>query len=104
MAHPIRGEVWLVDLGLAAKVRPCLVLSIPYEEENRSLVTAIAHTTSPRSSRFEVSVKAGFLRPGVFDAQNIVTIPRAKLLRKLGNLKPSQMAAVEVPVRLWLGL
>ena len=82
MAHPTRGEVFLVDLGLAAKVRPCLVLSIPYEDEDRSLVTAIAHTTSPRSSRFEVSVKAGFLRSGVFDAQNIVTIPRAKLLRK----------------------
>ena len=104
MAHPNRGEVWLVDLGLAAKVRPCLVLSIPYEEDDRSLVTAIAHTTIPRSSRFEVSVKTGFLRSGVFDAQNIVTIPRAKLLRKLGNLNPAQMAAVETAVRLWLGL
>jgi mRNA interferase MazF len=104
MAHPNRGEVWLVDLGLAAKVRPCLVLSIPYEEEDRSLVTAISPTTSPRPSRFEVIVKTGFLRSGVFDAQNIVTMPRARLLRKLGNLKPSQMAAVETVVRLWLGL
>ena len=24
-----RGEVWLVDLGMVAKVRPCLVISIP---------------------------------------------------------------------------
>ena len=24
-----RGEVWLVDLGMAAKVRPALVISIP---------------------------------------------------------------------------
>jgi mRNA interferase MazF len=104
VTHPNRGEVWLVDLGLAAKVRPCLVLSIPYEELDRSLVTAIAHTTSPRSSRFEVSLKTRFLRPGVFDAQNIVTIPRAKLLRKLGSLTSSQMAAIETAVRLWLGL
>jgi mRNA interferase MazF len=104
MVHPNRGEVWQVDLGLAAKVRPCLILSIPYEEEERSLVTVMAHTTSPRSSRFEVNVKANFLRPGVFDAQNILTIPRAKLLRKLGVLAPSQMAAVETAVRLWLGL
>ncbi len=28
MANPNRGEVWLVDLGYAAKVRPCLVFSI----------------------------------------------------------------------------
>jgi mRNA interferase MazF len=104
MAHPNRGEVWLVDLGLAAKVRPCLVLSIPVEEQDRSLVTVIPHTTSPRSSRFEVSVKAGFLRLGVFDAQNIVTIPRAKLLKKLGSLPSFQVAAVEASVRLWLSL
>jgi mRNA interferase MazF len=58
------------------------VLSVPYEEEDRSLVTSIAHTTSPRLSRFEVSVKTRFLRSGAFDAQNMVTIPRAKLLRK----------------------
>ena len=23
-----RGEIWLMDLGMAAKVRPCLVLSV----------------------------------------------------------------------------
>jgi mRNA interferase MazF len=51
-----------------------------------------------------VSVKTGFLRSGVFDAQNIVTIPRGKPLRKLGKLNPSQIADVETAVRLWLGL
>lgn len=104
MTHPNRGEVWLVDLGLAVKVRPCLVLSIHFEEQDRSLVTVIPHTTSPRSSRFEVNVKAGFLRPGVFDTQSIVTIPRAKLLKKLGNLPSFQLAAVEASVRFWLSL
>jgi len=29
MAKPKRGEVWLVDMGYAAKVRPALVLSGP---------------------------------------------------------------------------
>lgn len=29
MSAPERGEVWLVDLGMAAQVRPCLVLSVP---------------------------------------------------------------------------
>jgi mRNA interferase MazF len=28
MSSPARGEVWLVDLGYVAKVRPCLVISI----------------------------------------------------------------------------
>jgi mRNA interferase MazF len=104
MANPNRGEVWVVDLGLAAKVRPSLVLSIPYQDEDRALVTVIPHTTSPRNSRFEVNIKARFLRPGVFDAQSLVTIPRPKLMRKLGALSPEQLAAVEKATRLWLGL
>jgi len=67
MPDPQRGEVWLVDLGLAAKVRPCFVLSIPVAEQDRALVTCVAHTTSPRGSRFEVAVQTRFLRSGVFD-------------------------------------
>ena len=104
MPNPQRGEVWLVDLGLAAKVRPCLVLSIPAKDEDRALVTVLAHTTSPRGSRFEVEIKANFLRTGVFDAQNLVTIPQAKLIRKLGVLSESQLASIEKAVRTWLSL
>ncbi len=55
MSSPTRGEVWLVDLGYAAKVRPCLVVSIPVLVQDRALATLVPHTTSPRGSRFEVS-------------------------------------------------
>ncbi len=104
MPDPARGEVWLVDLGYAAKVRPCLVISIPALDEDRALATLVPNTTSARGSRFEVEVKVKYLRPGVFDAQNLVTIPHAKLIRKLGTLLPAQMSAVEDRVRFWLGL
>jgi mRNA interferase MazF len=104
MPETQRGEVWLVDLGLAVKVIPCLVLSVPVDEQDRALVAAVAHTTSPGGSRFEVAITRRFLRPGVFDAQNLVTIPHAKLLRKLGILSPTQLAAVEAVVREWLDL
>jgi mRNA interferase MazF len=101
---PIRGEVWLVDLGMAAKTRPCLVLSIPVADVDRALVTLVPHTTSPRGSRFESPTGARFLRVGVFDAQNLVTIPTVKLIRKLGNLPIVDFSAVENAVRSWLGL
>lgn len=104
MASPERGEVWLVDLGFAAKVRPCLVLSVPAAPQDRALATVIAHTTSPRQSRFEVSVPARFLKPGVFDAQNLVTVPLAKLIRKIESLPTDQLSLVEGAVRRWLGL
>ena len=104
MSDPSRGEVWLVDLGYVAKVRPCLVLSIPVEDQDRALVTVLAHTTSPRNSRFEVQSSVRYLKAGVFDAQNIVTVSKAKLIRKLGTLPTVQLAAVEQAVRSWLGL
>ncbi len=104
MTSPRRGEVWLVDLGMAAKVRPALVISVPANDVDRALVTLVPHTTSPRQSRFEVSVSVPFLRAGAFDAQNLVTIPHAKLVRPLGKLGAAQLSSVEQGVCLWLGL
>jgi mRNA interferase MazF len=104
MSKHSRGEVWLVDLGLVAKVRPCLVISIPALEQDRALITLVPHTTSARGSRFEVDAKVKFLRRGVFDVQNLVTIPEAKLMRKLGALSPTQISLVENILRFWLGL
>ena len=94
----------MVDLGMAAKVRPALVMSVPAEDRDRALVTLVPHTTSPRQSRFEAAVSVAFLRAGVFDAQNLVTIPHAKLVRQLGKLSGGQLASVERAVSLWLGL
>jgi mRNA interferase MazF len=39
MSKSDRGEVWLVDLGYVAKVRPCLVVGIPALIQDRALVT-----------------------------------------------------------------
>ena len=103
MSKANRGEVWIVDLGLAAKVRPALVLSVPASDQERSLVTVVAHTTSARGGRFEVAVRALFLKAGVFNAQNLVTIPDARLIRRIGTLRPEDLASVENAVRAWLG-
>jgi mRNA interferase MazF len=104
MNAPSRGEVWLVDLGLAAKVRPALVLSVPAGDADRALVTLVPHTTALRGSQFEVPLSVRFLRPGGFDAQSLVTIPLAKLIRRLGKITPQQLAEVEARVCAWLGL
>ena len=102
---PARADVWLVDLGMVAKVRPCLVLSIAADDRNdRVLTTLVPHTTSTRSSRFEIYSNVRFLRQGAFDTQNIVTIPSVKLIRRLGTLPSDQMRQVEDAVRRWLGL
>jgi mRNA interferase MazF len=96
---PDRGEIWLADLGIAAKVRPCLVLSVPPEPQDRVLVTLVPHTTSVQGTRFEVAVPKRFLKAGAFDAQGVVTVARAGLLRRLGKLQASELGTVEAAVK-----
>ena len=99
-----RGEIWLIDLGLAQKIRPAVVLSVAVLDHERALVTYVPRTTSIRKTRFEVThTAAGFL-PGVFDAQSLGTVPTVKLERRIGVLDPRTLALVEESVLKWLGI
>jgi mRNA interferase MazF len=80
------------------------VLSVPPSDTERALVTLVPHTTSLRGSRFEVETKVAFLKPGAFDAQGLVTVPFARLVRPIGQLKPQDLAGVERAVLAWLGM
>jgi mRNA interferase MazF len=100
---PRRGEVWLFDLGMVAKIRPALVISVPYGDDDRALVTIVPHTTSLRSSRYEVQVNVGFLKSGAFLVQNIATYPNVRAIRKLGTLRPEQFDSVFASLLQWLG-
>jgi mRNA interferase MazF len=96
--------VWLTDLGMAAKTRPCLVLSTAPGPADRVLFALVPHTTSVQGTNFEVAVPKPFLLAGAFDAQGLVTVPRPRLLRRLGVLTPAELVPVEGAVRAWLGL
>jgi mRNA interferase MazF len=90
-----RGEIWLVDLGMVAKTRPVLLLSVPYNDVERAVVSFVPRTTALRGTRFEVPhVSRGFA-PGGFDAQGVTTIPSAHLIRRLGVIDSSTLAQVE---------
>ena len=101
--RPVRGEVWLFDLGMAAKVRPVLVVSAPYGDADRALVTVVPHTTNLRGSPFEISVSAPFLRPGAFLVQGISTYPTVSAIRRLGVLRAEQFQLVLAGLLRWLG-
>jgi mRNA interferase MazF len=89
---------------MAAKVRPCLVISTQIKDSDRALITLVPHTTSTRETSFEAPVPAQFLKTGAFDAQGLVTVPVNRAIRLLGKLKPDQMRGVEVAVCRWLEL
>jgi len=51
MAALNRGEVWVIDFGMAAKVRPALLLTGSPADDELDLVTVLLHTTALRGNR-----------------------------------------------------
>jgi mRNA interferase MazF len=101
--NPARGEVWLFDLGVEGKVRPALVVSVPFGDSDRALVTIVPNTTSLRRSQFEIVVRTTFLKPGAFLVQNVATYPNIRAIRKLGKLQRDQFDLVFFGLLRWLG-
>jgi mRNA interferase MazF len=96
--------VWQVDFGITQKVRPALVISIPYADQDRALIGVIPHSTAVRGSRFEVSVPTRFLAEGAFLVQGIQAVPPKYFLRRLGVLNPEQLRRVEQVLLFWQGI
>jgi len=104
MKIPRRGEVWLADLGMIAKVRPVLVLNVPFGELDYALFHVVPHTTAVRNSQFEVSVNVPWLAVGVFNIQGSLSVPKSNLLRVLGTLNTQQLEPIEKSFCRWLQL
>jgi mRNA interferase MazF len=99
-----RGEVWLVDLGMAAKARPAVVFSIPFLDNERALYAIVPHTTAVRGGRFEVGVDVPWLQQGAFDLQGLRHIPGSVFIRRLGSPSPPQMDQITAATKIWLGI
>jgi mRNA-degrading endonuclease toxin of MazEF toxin-antitoxin module len=54
-AKPV--EVWWVDLGMAAKARPRLILALPPKPNELDIFTVVAHTTSCRGNSSVMRIK-----------------------------------------------
>ena len=101
MKSTLPGEIWRVDFGLAAKVRPALVLSDYPRDEELALLVVIPHTTAVRGNRWELAVPKPFLRPGAFHLQQIQPISLARFDARMGALTLEEFKRVkEILVRL----
>jgi mRNA interferase MazF len=104
MAQPKRGDVWIVDLGLAAKVRPCLLLTDFPTDDELALVTVVPHTTAIRGNKWEHVCEKNFLQRGAFHLQQVQSGSIAKLVRRLGGLGDDEMARIAEALRRRLAL
>ncbi len=104
MPTPRRGEIWQADLGMVAKVRPVLILNVPFQVNERAVYAVVPHTTATRGGRFEIEVAVPGLSSGAFDVQGLRNIPAAHLILRLGALSPGQLIPIEASLRVWLGI
>ncbi len=97
---PKPGEVWLADLGLAAKTRPVIIVSRVDPDSPRALVLYVPLTTQNRNSRYEVILpRLPFLdRDSVANVQGLGSIPTVRLERRLGALPSQGFQALKAPL------
>jgi len=98
------GEIWMTDFGMAAKVRPALVLTGEPATDELDLVTVLLHTTALRGNRWEFNIPKAFLKPGAFHLQQIQTVSTVKLERRLGALTADELKRVRQAVGNRLGI
>lgn len=101
---PKRGEVWWADLGIAAKIRPVVVVSVAYSYGDYALITVVPHTTSPRGAAFEVDLTIPQLKHGAFNLQGILSVPPRVFERRVATLTSDQMARLEHGIKAWFGV
>jgi mRNA interferase MazF len=93
LMNPQPGEIWLADLGLAAKTRPVIIVSRHDPDPPRSLVLYVPLTTQRRNSPYEVPLpRLPFLdRESVANVQGLGSLPTVRLERRIGRLSTEVM-------------
>lgn len=95
--NPRPGEIWLADLGLAAKTRPVVIVSREDPDPPRSLVLYVPLTTQRRDSPYEVPLpRLPFLdRESVANVQGLGSLPTLRLERRIGRLSTEVMGRIK---------
>ena len=98
---PKPGEVWFAELGMVEKSRPVLVLAFPDRDDARTLAVVAPLTSQIRGMRGEVDLgKPRWLpKPSAVNVQGLARFDRRKLSRRMGELRPAQMAEVKAALR-----
>lgn len=102
--HP--GEVWLADLGLAAKTRPVVIVSRHDPDAPRALVLYVPLTSQNRASRYEVELpRLQFLKSeSVANVQGIGSLPAKRLERKLGEVPDDVLRKIQQALKFTLDM
>lgn len=104
-----RGEVWWINFdpsvgGEIKKERPAVIVSNNAANRNLNRVQVVPLTSN--TSRIYPSEALVTLqgRPSKAMADQLTTVSKKRMRKKAGDLTPEEIAAVELAVRVQLGL
>ncbi|MDB6023479.1 MAG: hypothetical protein JWQ04_3336 [Pedosphaera sp.] len=101
-----RGDIHLVDLGMTAKSRTCVIVSIPKADSQRNMSVIAPLTSQPRGGECEVE----FPRPAWLHDASVINliglggVDNAKIGRFIGQIGPETMDKVSDGLARMLGL
>jgi mRNA interferase MazF len=105
--NPKPGDIYLIDLGMAGKVRPAVVLSREDPDSPRAICIFAPITSENRGSRYEVFIG----KPKLFrepeswvNVQALFSIGQERIGRALGRIAPEQLSAIKQAIHYALDL
>ena len=94
---PRHGEIWLADMGMAAKTRPAVVLMADNLNAPRSLIIHVPITRQNRGSELEVRLgHLPFLETdSVANVQAIGSLPSVRFEKRLGIVPETELKKIK---------
>jgi mRNA interferase MazF len=101
-----RGEVWWADLPQPVGRRPILILtrSAAIAKRNQVIVAQITRTVHQVASEVALSHADGMPRASVVNCDVLLTVPKARLVRRVTTLSAAKMDEVHQAIRFALEL
>ena len=101
-----RGDVVIVDLGMMAKTRPCVVVSVRQPDKERNMSVVVPMTTEIRGGECEVAFpKPAWLnQESVVNVLGIAGVDNAKIIRRIAPFPKAVFSEVMDVAAQMLGL
>ena len=106
MTNFSRGDVVVVDLGMTAKTRPCVVVSIGQPDHQRNMSVVVPMTTEIRGGECEIRfpTPAWLRQESVVNVLGIAGVDNVKIERRLAAFPADKMLEIESVLKRVLGL
>jgi mRNA interferase MazF len=103
---PKPGEVYLVDLGIAGKVRPVVIVTREDSNAPRAISVVVPLTKENRGSQYEVPMpRVPWLKHQAFaNVQAMAAYGHHELLERRGRFEPAILEKIKAAIRWALDL